>query len=94
MSEGLFFDNSFLSAILDRQRLLVAAPVDRNLRTKKAEIFSPAVAGLLAQAQEKESQRSWSGNSTFCVFGRGRASKSWRKTLPLFWDQSQERFGG
>ena len=33
----LFCDNSFLSAILDRQRLLVAAPVD--LRTKKTESF-------------------------------------------------------
>ena len=32
-------DNSYLSAILDRQELQVAAPVD--LRTKKAESFSP-----------------------------------------------------
>ena len=32
-------DNSYLSAILDRQGLQVAAPVD--LRTKKAESFSP-----------------------------------------------------
>ena len=31
-------NNSFLSAILDRQGLLVAAPVD--LRTKKAKSFS------------------------------------------------------
>ena len=35
----LFSDNSDWSAILDRQRLLVAAPGD--LRTKKAESFSP-----------------------------------------------------
>ena len=35
----LFSDNSYLSAILDRQGLLVAAPVD--LRTKKADSFSP-----------------------------------------------------
>ena len=35
----LFSDNSYLSAILDRQGLLVAAPVE--LRTKKAESFSP-----------------------------------------------------
>ena len=34
----LFSDNSYLSAILDRQGLLVAAPVD--LSTKKAESFS------------------------------------------------------
>ena len=35
----VFSDNSYLSAILDRQGLLVAAPVDH--RTKKAESFSP-----------------------------------------------------
>ena len=35
----LFSDNSFMSAILDRQGLPVAAPVD--LRTKKTESFSP-----------------------------------------------------
>ena len=35
----LFSDNSYLSAILDRQGLPVAAPVD--LRTKKTESFSP-----------------------------------------------------
>ena len=32
-------DNSYLSAILDRQGLQVAAPID--LRTKQAESFSP-----------------------------------------------------
>ena len=35
----LFSDNFYLSAILDRQGLMEAAPVD--LRTKKAEGFSP-----------------------------------------------------
>ena len=35
----MFSDNSHLSAILDRQGLQVAAPLD--LRTKKAERFSP-----------------------------------------------------
>ena len=35
----LFYDNSYLSAILDRQGSKVAAPVD--LRRKKAESFSP-----------------------------------------------------
>ena len=35
----MFSDNSYLSAILDRQGLLVAAPKD--LRTKKAENFTP-----------------------------------------------------
>ena len=33
----LFSDNSYLSAIVDRQGLMVAAPVD--IRTKKAEGF-------------------------------------------------------
>ena len=36
----LFSDNSYLSAIFDRPGVMVAAPVD--LRTKKAEDFSPA----------------------------------------------------
>ena len=35
----LFSDNSYLSAILDRQGVLVAAPTD--LITKEAESFSP-----------------------------------------------------
>ena len=35
----LFSDKSYLGAILDRQGLSVAAPVD--LRTKKTESFSP-----------------------------------------------------
>ena len=35
----LFSDNSYLSAILGRQRLMVATPID--LRTKKAESVSP-----------------------------------------------------
>ena len=35
----LFSDNSHLSAILDRQELLVAAPVD--LKSKNTESFSP-----------------------------------------------------
>ena len=36
---GSCSDNSYLSAIIDRQGLLAAAPV--HLRTKKAESFSP-----------------------------------------------------
>ena len=51
----MFSDNSYLSAILDRQGHLVAAPID--FRTKKAEsFFATVVAGLLVQAQEEESQ--------------------------------------
>ena len=49
----LFSDNSYLSAILDRQGLPVAAPVD--LRTKNTEmLLTTAIAGLLVKAQEKE----------------------------------------
>ena len=35
----LFSDDTYLSAIRDRQGLLVESPID--LRTKKAESFSP-----------------------------------------------------
>ena len=45
----LFSNNSYLSAILDRQGLQVAAPID--LRTEKAESFSPQ---LLQGFQEKD----------------------------------------
>ena len=38
-SGELFSDNSFSSAILDRQGFMFRAPVD--LRTKEAESFSP-----------------------------------------------------
>ena len=41
----LFSDNFYLSAILDRQVLLVAAPID--LRTRKAEGFSPHLLQVL-----------------------------------------------
>ena len=48
----LFYDNSCLSAILDRQGLVVAAAVD--LRTKKAENFSPrASQGFWSKIQRK-----------------------------------------
>ena len=48
----LFSDNSYLSAILDRQGLLVAAPVD--FRIKKTESFSPQLLqGFLVKAREK-----------------------------------------
>ena len=86
----MFSDNSYLSAILDRQRLLVAAP--RELTTQKAENFyATATAGLLVQAKEKEPQdrcgvpdccneelqatRSYLA-TTPCMLGRGRAPKS------------------
>ena len=48
-------DISHLSAILNRQGLLVAAPVD--LRTKKTESFSPLLLqGFWSKLKEKESQ--------------------------------------
>ena len=52
----MFSDNSYLSAIPDRQGLQVAAPID--LRTKKAESFSPQLLqGLLAEASRKRNPR-------------------------------------
>ena len=48
-------DSTSLSAILDRQGLLVAASVDQ--RTEKDDnFFTTAAAGLLVQAEEEESQ--------------------------------------
>ena len=45
-------DDSYLSAILDRQGLMVAAPID--LRTKKAESFSPqALQGCWSKIKRK-----------------------------------------
>ena len=52
----MFSDNSHLSAILDRQGLRVATPVD--LRTKKTETFYTTVtAGLLVRTKEKSKDR-------------------------------------
>ena len=48
----LFSDNSYLSAILDRQGLSVAAPVD--LATKNVESFSPQLLqGFWSKLKEK-----------------------------------------
>ena len=48
----MFSDNSYLSAILDRQELQVAAAID--LRTKKAESFLAAAdTGLLAKKKTR-----------------------------------------
>ena len=52
MSWNCFSDNSYLSAILDRPGVMVAAPVD--LRTKKAEYFSPqALQGFWSEIKMK-----------------------------------------
>ena len=50
----LFSVDSYLSAILDRQGLMVAAPVD--LRTKKVESFSPQLLQGFWSKREKKSQ--------------------------------------
>ena len=50
----MFSDSSYLSAILDRQGLLGAAPIDQ--RTKRADNFSPQLLQSLWCAHEKESQ--------------------------------------
>ena len=91
----MFSDNSFLSAVLDRQGLQVAAPID--LGTKKTEFLATAATGLLAQAQEKESQdccdipncgdeelqEERSAMATVpLVYERGTTSNTWRKTVP------------
>ena len=48
----LFSDNSYLSAILDRQGLVVAATVD--IRTKETESFSPQLLhGFWSKLKEK-----------------------------------------
>ena len=51
----LFSDNSYLSAILDREGLMVAAVVD--LRTEKAEGFSPQALQGSGQRSKKSQDR-------------------------------------
>ena len=84
--------NSHLSAILDRQGLLVAAPVD--LRRKQADKFyTRANAGLLVQAKETESQdrcdvsdccnEELQATSTISAWP-WQNTNPWRRTLPDF----------
>ena len=103
----LFSDNSYLSAILDRQGLLVAAPV--NLRTKKnRKLLTIAIAGHFVKAQRKESQdrcdvtdchypklsaKKSHMAAVLFVLVRSRISNPWRVHLFSRWDQNQERFG-
>ena len=73
----LFSDNSYLSAILDRQGLLVAAPVD--LRTKKAESFSPQLLqGFWSQLKKKNHMA-----TVPFVLGRIRVSNPRRQPFPI-----------
>ena len=79
----MFRDNSYLSGILDRQGLLVAAP--KNFRTKKAESFSPqllqgfwsklkknntkiVVMSPTVTAKNSKQKKTSSGNSTVCAW--------------------------
>ena len=79
----LFSDNSYMSAILDRQGLSVAAPVD--LRTKKTESFSPQLLqGFWSKLKKKnpktvvmypngyyqkiEAKKRFYGNSAVCAW--------------------------
>ena len=93
-----FSDDPCLSAVLDRQGLQVAAPID--LCTKKAESFSPQllhgfwhkfkkknpkIVGMSPDCWDEELQEERSGMATVpLLYGRGRTSSSWRKTLPYF----------
>ena len=97
MSRKCFHTNSYLSASLDRQGLLVAAPVD--LRTKKAESVTRQLLHGFWYKLKKESQdrcdvpdccneelqatRSYLATVPF-ILGRGRTPNPWRKTLPYF----------
>ena len=100
--------NSFVSAILDRQGLLVATPVD--LRTKKAESVSPQLLqGFWSKLKRKNpevvvlsptvttktlSKKKSHGNSTVCAWP-WQSSKSLAVSIFIkFWDQNQEGFGG
>ena len=65
----LFSDNSYLSANLDRQGLLVAAPIDT------------AVAGILVETQERESQDRC--DVTHCYYEKFLAERSGMATVPI-----------
>ena len=102
----LFSQNSYLSAILGRHGLVVAATVD--IRTKKTESFSPQLLqGFWSKLKEKESLRlscclrllppktrsrkKSKGNGTVCAWP-WQSIKSLTLNISLFWDQNQEEF--
>ena len=99
-------DNLYLSGILDRQGLLVAAPT--HFRTKKAESFSPqllqgfwsklkknnpkiVVMSPTVTAKNSEQKMTSSGNSTVCAWPW--QQKILAASIFFFWDEDQERFG-
>ena len=84
----MFFGNSFLSAILDRQGLQVAAPI--GFRTQNAESFSPQLLQCFwhelkkkTPPTDKELQKKVVCQQSL-LYERGRTSSSVRKTLPYF----------
>ena len=102
----MFSDNSYLSAILDRQGLLVAAPVD--LRTKKAENFTsqllqgfwyklksknPKVVVMSLLLRRATSKTKLFGNTSICVWP-WQNTKSLAENTSLLWDQNQKEFDG
>ena len=103
----LFSDNSFLSAILHRQRLMDAAPVD--LGTKKAESFSPqALQGFWSKIKLKNPKIVVMSSTVLIKYTNQKEViwQQYRLCLAiadnhilggkhfLFWDPSQEKFGG
>ena len=82
--------NSYLSAILDRQGLPVAAPVD--MRTKNLQGFwyklkknNPKIVVMSPTVATKSYQATRSCLATVpFVLGRDRTPNPWRKTLPCF----------
>ena len=106
----MFSDNSYLSAILGRQGLQVAAPID--LRTKKAESFSPQLIHGFWQKPKKKNPRIVGMPTTTTLdtkdfkkkkkwYGNSticvltwRSIKSLTENNPFLWDSGEKRFGG
>ena len=101
-----FSDNSGLSAILDRQGLLVAAPID--VRTKKADNFTPRllqgfwyklkkknpkIVATSPTVATKSCEQQDVGNNTICAWP-WQNTKSLAENTSSFWDQKQGEFGG
>ena len=101
----LFSDNSHLSAILDRQGLLVAAPIDL------AESVSPQLLQSFWFQYKKKNHKIVVMSLTVTTKGLKLNDVVWQQfhlcmdvaehqilggktNTSLFWDQNQERFGG
>ena len=79
MSGKCFSDNSYLSAILDRQGLLVAAPID--VRTKKADNLTPQLLqGFWNKLKKKTQERR---DVPDCCYEELQATKSFWATIYL-----------